>query len=280
MTLPGLPRFVLVLAVCAAPALAAEPAPNIDALVRQLADASFEKRNEASEALVKLGERALTALAAAAASPDPEVRWRAAASARRVRWNVGRDLAGLVGDVFAGYDEKKWHVRERLVADVAAVGGKSALPTLVRVLAVDKSDAVRRAAAIGLLRLGPEGLLALEQAGAEVIGLPPDSPALRIQIGNGFLEEGQYERAVKEYHKALQVAPKSSLAWYNLACALSRLKRIQEAVDALRKSLDCGYDDIDWLKKDPDLDNLRDTAPYKELLKALDERAPPPPPEP
>ncbi len=187
-----------------------------------------------------------------------------------IRWSVSPELAEKVGNVFAGFKDMKWFERERLVMDLAAVGGKAALPTLVRVLTRAQNDSVRRAAAVGLLRMGPEGLLALEKCGARSVYLPPDDPALRIQIGNGFLEEGRYARAAEQYRRAIGLAPQNATAWYNLACALSRLEKIKQAVKALRKAVDCGFDDLEWLKKDPDLDNLRAHRLYTEFIRSLE----------
>jgi len=260
---------LLVLAV-GTPAAAETP----ETWARQLGDPAPDVREAAFRALVKLGDTALPALSEAAKSPSPEIRSRAESAARMIRWRVPPELAVKIGDAFAGYDQKPWHQRERLIIDVAAVGGKSALPTLLCVLKDEKSPPVRRAAAVALVRLGPEGLAALQEFEPELLGLPADDPRLNIAIGNGFLEDGQYERAAAEYHKALKLAPDSEIAWYNLACAFARMKKTQEAVDALRKAADCGYRDIEWLKNDPDLDNLRDEKLYKAFIEEMEKSVP------
>jgi len=249
---------------------AAARAADSEGHVQALGAQAFEQREAATWALVELGDDALPALEAAAESDDPEVRWRAEAAARRIRRRVTPELAARAGDPFAGYEALEWFERERLVTDIASAGGRAAAPALARVLEQDESPAVRRAAAIGLLRLGPEGLLALEAAGGELLGLPPDDPTLRIEIGNGFLEEGRCARAAKEYERALAIAPESPVAWYNLACALSRLEEPDRAVEALRRALEFGFDDLDWLKQDPDLDNLREHPAYRDLLRSAE----------
>jgi tetratricopeptide (TPR) repeat protein len=255
--------------------LAAAPAARSAdaALLQRLADPSFAERESALATLVEMGDRARPLLDRAAASKNPEVRWRAQAAQRRVRWRVSPALHRRIGDAFAGFENRPWHEQERIVMDVATIGGRDAIPTLARVLEVAEARAAKRAAAVGLLRMGPEGLLALERSGAKFLGLPADSPALRIEIGNGFLEEEKYERALLEYRKAIRLAPKNVIAWYNLACALSRLKRLDEAAEALAKSIEFGYDELAWIKKDPDLDSLRDHATYRDLIRALEEKA-------
>ncbi|MFO7898503.1 MAG: tetratricopeptide repeat protein [Planctomycetota bacterium] len=256
------------LVLLAAAPLSAAEAPAA-AHVGRLGDESFARRRAATWALVALGDRALPALKRAMESSDPEVRARARLAARMIRWRFTRELARKVGDPFAGWAEKKWHERERLVLDVGAIGGADAVPTLEQVLKSETSEAVRRAAAIGLLRAGPRGLLALERSGGDLVELNIDSAGLRIQIGNGFLEEGKHRRALAEYRKALELDPKNDVAWYNIACAYSLMERIDQAVTALEKSVELGYDDVDWMQKDTDLDNIRNDPRYKGLVERL-----------
>jgi len=268
-------RVTVAFLACAALPAVVRGAEDPTALARQLSDGSFRNREAAMAALVKVGDPALAALDAAQRSPDPETRWRAEAAARMIRWRVPPELARRIGDAFAGYEKKSWHDRERLIMDIATVGGRAAVAPLARVLQLEKTKRVRRAAAVGLLRMGPQGLLALERHGGDTIRLPVDSASLRIQIGNGFLEEGKHERALREYRKAIEVEPKNKIAWYNVACAYSLMKKTAKAVDALRKAIEFGYDDVDWLKKDTDLDPIRQADQYKALVKQLEEKAAP-----
>ena len=271
-------RFGLLCTVTLAMLLAggggARAADDATALVDALGAPSFDARETAQRALVQLGDGALPALEKAATSPDPEVRWRAAVAVRMIRWAVTPELAAQIGDLLDEFDTAAWSDRERTVQDVAAVGGPAALPFLARVLERETNDRVRRAAALELVGLGPEGLLAIEESGADILGLPKDDPYLHVLIGNGFLEDGQYERAAAEYGKALELAPESQLAWYNLACALSRLERVPEAVAALRKAIEHGYDEPAWMRSDPDLDNLREDPAFGRLVEDLEQRFP------
>jgi tetratricopeptide (TPR) repeat protein len=248
---------------------AAEPVGD---MVKRLGARSFREREAATADLVGLGKAALPALEQAAESDDPEVAWRASEAARMIRYGVTPALRREIGDAFHRYEAKAWTDRERLTMDIAAVGDRLAMPALVVLLTDDPSVAVKRAATMGLLRMGPEGLSAIERSGAKFLGLPAESADLRVQIGNGFLEEGKYERAVAEYKRALDAAPKHMIAWYNLACAYSRLKQGDEAVAALAKSIEFGYEELDWMLKDPDLDNIREHPGYQALIRALEKK--------
>jgi tetratricopeptide (TPR) repeat protein len=278
------PLTALLIALAAAAASASEAgrpapdaAPDAAALVKELGAPVFGEREDAMTALVCIGEPALPALEAAAKSEDAEVRWRARAALRMIRWHVTERLREKAGAPFADYAKRPWYERERAAIDLSAIGGRTALPALGQILAREKSRSVQRAAAIGLLRMGPEGLLAIEEHGKGFIDLPSDSAALRVQIGNGFLEEGKFDQAVREYERAIAVDPKHDVAWYNLACAHARAKRIDKAIAALKKAFEVGYDDVGWMKKDPDLDNLRDAPAYRALLERLERHGPPRP---
>lgn len=58
--------------------------------------------------------------------------------------------------------------------------------------------------------------------------------------------------------------------WYNLACALSRLGRKPEALDAFAKSIELGYTDADHARMDEDLDAIRGESRFQELLGTLE----------
>ena len=79
--------------------------------------------------------------------------------------------------------------------------------------------------------------------------------------------------ANKEYYKALTVfldilnyAPDDAETHYNIACMYSQLKRVDESIEWLQKAIDKGYTNWESIKKDSDLDNIRGTLAYQELI--------------
>ncbi len=253
-------------------AVATPDGAEVEEHIGRLGDERFDIRREATWALVELGDPALPALAEAAEADDPEVRTRARFARRMIQWRFNPELAGRVGDPFANWPAMDWHERERAVMDIGAMGGEHALRTLEQVLKSEQSEAVRRAAAVCLLRAGAEGLLALERSGGDVLELHLDDIGMRIRIGNGLLEAGKYEEALVQYRMALEIDPEDDVAWYNIACAYSLMEDHDEAVAALEKSVEFGYDDLDWMQRDPDLDNIRDHPRYKALVEKLEQR--------
>jgi hypothetical protein len=77
-----------------------QPDEHIATIVRQLADRSFSKREQASHELTKLGARAKSEVAKALDSKDPEVRYRARqAYARIVEDEFKLRVAAFIADV-------------------------------------------------------------------------------------------------------------------------------------------------------------------------------------
>ena len=53
---------------------------------------------------------------------------------------------------------------------------------------------------------------------------------------------------------------------YNVACGYALSGQKEEALDWLELSIKAGFSKIDHLRKDPDLDSLRNEKRYKKLL--------------
>jgi tetratricopeptide (TPR) repeat protein len=128
----------------------------------------------------------------------------------------------------------------------------------------------------------------------------PENVELHFQLGNLYFSIGDQRQAEQQYNKALQLNPKfvpaiNNLALitaankeydkaltifsdvlnyypddagthYNIACMYSRLNRVDESIDWLKKAIDKGYANWESIKSDSDLENIRDTDAYKELV--------------
>ena len=259
----------------AAAAMAAEKAPEQDPakLVERLGDESCAARDDALEALVALGDKAVPALQKATEHADAEVRFRAKCALHRIHWQIGAKLAARIGDLMHAFEKRPIGEREMVCRDLSMAGLSDSVPTLKRILSTDPSNAVRQAAARALVLLGDEGLAALLEAGIKTDGLNAYTVAVRIHLGNAHLERSEYEKALEQYKKAMEIEPKNSIVLYNIACTYSRMKKIEEALDALERCVAAGYRDVEWMEKDADLDNLRDEPRYKAVVRRLRDKA-------
>jgi tetratricopeptide (TPR) repeat protein len=76
---------------------------------------------------------------------------------------------------------------------------------------------------------------------------------------------GQPERALSLFHQILTNDP-SAGNYYDAACIYSLLNRQQEAIDYLRIAMEKGYRNIHHIDHDADLDNIRETEEFGQLM--------------
>jgi tetratricopeptide (TPR) repeat protein len=105
----------------------------------------------------------------------------------------------------------------------------------------------------------------------------PTTAAQSIASGLAAFKAGQWEEALEAFTQA-EALPGSGVlrvkgkprdlsqgelqaARYNAAAALSKLDRLDEALDALRGALSAGFEQYDVLQSDPDLGSLRSGRP-------------------
>ncbi len=71
---------------------------------------------------------------------------------------------------------------------------------------------------------------------------------------------------MKWLERALASDPEDALNLYNVACVYSEIGEIDKAIDCLEGSVRRGMAQMDWIRHDTDLDNLRDHPRFKALL--------------
>lgn len=94
----------------------------------------------------------------------------------------------------------------------------------------------------------------------------PDFIEALIPLGDAYTKRGYYEKGLEVDRKLCELKPDDPLVWYNLACSLSLLNRTQGALEAIKRALNLGYSDIEYLLSDSDLINLKKESRFKELL--------------
>ncbi len=88
-------------------------------------------------------------------------------------------------------------------------------------------------------------------------------------LGDALTKKGLYEEGLKIDEKLSKINPENSIVFYNLACSYSLVGKIKEAFKALKKAIILGYDDFDYMEKDPDLENLRKSPYYSQLKEKI-----------
>ena len=82
-------------------------------------------------------------------------------------------------------------------------------------------------------------------------------------------KDKNYREAIKLFKRIYYNFPKSkmgAISAYNAACGFALSGQKEEALDWLELSVKSGYADFDHLRKDTDLDGLRNEKRYKKLL--------------
>lgn len=80
--------------------------------------------------------------------------------------------------------------------------------------------------------------------------------ALQI-LGDHYAQRGKVDQSLRVDQQLSRLQPSNPLVFYNLACSHSLHGEMDRAAEALKRALDLGYRDFDWLAKDPDLKGLR-----------------------
>lgn len=95
-----------------------------------------------------------------------------------------------------------------------------------------------------------------------------ETGAEAYERGGELHEDEHYLEAAAEYVKAVELGYREDSAAYNAACAYARAGRKDDAFTWLSKAIEFGFDVGSYLRKDDDLDSLRDDARFAELKKA------------
>jgi len=100
---------------------------------------------------------------------------------------------------------------------------------------------------------------------------PRNIEALQI-LGDAYTQAGHWRKGLRVDRRLARLCPGNALVFYNLACSFSLMKRLDDAFAALRKAVRLGYTDVEWLGRDPDLENLRHDRRYPRLCARLQQR--------
>ena len=94
----------------------------------------------------------------------------------------------------------------------------------------------------------------------------PDHIPLLEALGHLYTENGRIKDGLAMDLKLTSLCPKTPLYWYNLGCSYALLDEVNPAFKALEQAIGLGYHDVDWLRKDSDLDKLRKDPRFQKLI--------------
>lgn len=97
----------------------------------------------------------------------------------------------------------------------------------------------------------------------------PDYIEVVSLLGGLYTKVGRIADGLKMDRKLVRLEPDNATAHYNLACSLALCRKRPDALRSLRKAIDLGYDDRDWMEQDPDLEILKTDPEFQQLLAQL-----------
>jgi len=95
----------------------------------------------------------------------------------------------------------------------------------------------------------------------------PDDSYRRMAYAVHLTNVDRNGEAKAEGEKALEMSMSDPVMMYYGACLYSRLKERTRAVELLQSAVANGYENFDWIARDPDFENIRNEPGYIELMK-------------
>jgi len=94
----------------------------------------------------------------------------------------------------------------------------------------------------------------------------PDDLRARILLASNYADAGRQSDAIRELERAVSLRPNDPNTLYNAACTYAVLGLKSDALGHLKKAHQCGYANMDWASRDPDLANLHDEPEFQHLI--------------
>ncbi|MCH2103038.1 MAG: hypothetical protein MK297_03375 [Planctomycetes bacterium] len=97
----------------------------------------------------------------------------------------------------------------------------------------------------------------------------PENLEALAELAQAHTRLGEWERGLELDRRLVRMLPEDPTIRYNLSCSLALTDRTLEALEALEEAIALGYDDVDYLLSDPDMDPLKDEPRFVELVRRL-----------
>ncbi|MCF3648312.1 TPR end-of-group domain-containing protein [Synoicihabitans lomoniglobus] len=88
-------------------------------------------------------------------------------------------------------------------------------------------------------------------------------------LGGLYTKTGRIADGLKMDRRMVRLCPRDATAHYNLACSLVLTDRHRDALKTLRRAIELGYVDFDWMENDPDLAPLHDYQVFRDMINLL-----------
>lgn len=100
-----------------------------------------------------------------------------------------------------------------------------------------------------------------------VLRKKPDFTQALAALAEAYTKKGDLEKGLSIDLRLSRLRQSDPVVHYNLACSYSLVGLLDEAFLTLKKAIMLGYEDFDYILKDPDLKNLRQDKRFDVMLK-------------
>ncbi len=90
-----------------------------------------------------------------------------------------------------------------------------------------------------------------------------------IALGEIYTRKGFHEKGLAVDRRLAALRPDNPIVHYNLACSLSLLGDVSRSLEAIKRAVVLGYDDFQYMSRDPDLSNLRRDERFGQFVRQL-----------
>ena len=91
-------------------------------------------------------------------------------------------------------------------------------------------------------------------------------------LGDYYTRAGEYARGLRIDIRLVTLRPHNPVARYNLACSYSLIGFTELALFVLDQAVELGFDNVEHMLDDADLENVRSTARFRELLRKAEKK--------
>ncbi|MBF0122212.1 MAG: hypothetical protein HQL21_02240 [Candidatus Omnitrophica bacterium] len=103
----------------------------------------------------------------------------------------------------------------------------------------------------------------------KVLQRSPDFIEALMCLGDLYTKAGLFEKGLRVDERLARLRPGEAIVFYNLACSYSLMEDGHAAEGAIRRAIELGYEDFEYLIKDPDLINLLNSDRFHVYLREL-----------
>ncbi len=100
----------------------------------------------------------------------------------------------------------------------------------------------------------------------QLISSKPDHIEALSALAEIYTKSGRVQEGLILDKKLSLLLPTDDTVFYNLSCSYSLLGELEKSLSAIKEAFNLGYNDIDHLKQDSDLANLRNDPNFSQKL--------------